>query len=162
MTEGGHDIPEAVVRRRFSRSWANFRGLYREVADEWQVYGSSVCPPLLMEESPGWRAVREPGSAGRSLVGGDDESSRATADRGHDYESTWRSEMTGRPGRFPAGEPSVKSVTAALARAQEVAMARAAAVRGGGGATESGDDAGAAARRVDRASGEEREGVGPE
>ena len=37
--------------------------------------------------------------------------------------------MTGQPGRFPEGEPSVKSVTAALARAQEVAMARAAAVR---------------------------------
>ena len=39
--------------------------------------------------------------------------------------------MTGQPGRFPEGEPSVKSVTAALARAQKVAMARAAAVRDG-------------------------------
>ena len=35
--------------------------------------------------------------------------------------------MTGQPGRFPEGEPSVKSVLAALARAQERAMARAAA-----------------------------------
>ena len=37
--------------------------------------------------------------------------------------------MTGQPGRIPDSEPSVKSVLAALARAQEVAMARAAAVR---------------------------------
>ena len=44
--------------------------------------------------------------------------------------------MTGQPGRFPEGEPSVESVTAALARAQEVAMARAAAVRDG----EAGDE----------------------
>lgn len=36
--------------------------------------------------------------------------------------------MTGQPGRFPEGEPSVKSVLAALARAQERAIARAAAV----------------------------------
>lgn len=49
--------------------------------------------------------------------------------------------MTGRPGRFPEGEPSVKSVTAALARAQEVAMARAAAVGGGEVSRESADDA---------------------
>ncbi len=49
--------------------------------------------------------------------------------------------MTGQPGRFPEGEPSVKSVTAALARAQEVALARAAAVRGAEGTVESaGDD----------------------
>ncbi|MYK67100.1 MAG: hypothetical protein F4022_11565, partial [Gemmatimonadetes bacterium] len=161
VAEGGHDIPEAVVRRRFDRGWANFRGLYREVADEWLVYDSSVRPPLLMEESPGWQGVREPGAAGRSMVGGDVESPRATADRGRDYESTGRSEMTGRPGRFPKGEPSVKSVTAALARAQEVAMARANAVRGGGGARESADDAGTAARHVDPASAAEGDAAGP-
>ena len=44
VKEGGHDIPEAVVRRRFGRSWTNFRELYREVANEWLVYDSSVRP----------------------------------------------------------------------------------------------------------------------
>ena len=28
VAEGGHDIPESVVRRRFVRSWANFLDLY--------------------------------------------------------------------------------------------------------------------------------------
>ena len=129
VTEGGHDIPETVVHRRFERSWTNFRELYREVADEWLVYDSSVRPPLLVDQSPGWQGVREPRAAGRPKERGDLDSPWTTADRGRAYESTRRSRMTGRPGRFPEGEPSVKSVTAALARAQEVAMARAAAVR---------------------------------
>lgn len=128
VTEGGHDIPEAVVHRRFGRSWTNFRDLYREVADEWLVYDSSVRPPLLIEESPGWQGVREPRAAARSTERGDLDSPRTTSDRARAYESTRRSHMTGQPGRFPRGEPSVKSVTAALARAQEVALARAVAV----------------------------------
>ena len=131
VEEGGHDIPEAVVRRRFGRSWTNFRELYREVANEWLVYDSSVRPPLLIEQSPGWQGVREPRVAGRSTERGDLDSPRTTADRGRTYESTRRPHMTGQPGRFPEGEPSVKSVTAALARAQEVALARAAGGRDG-------------------------------
>ena len=60
--------------------------------------------------------------------------------------------MTGQPGRFPDGEPSVKSVLAALARAQEVAMARAAAVRDAEASPESADDATPAAAHMDQAS----------
>lgn len=57
--------------------------------------------------------------------------------------------MTGRPSRFPEGEPSVKSVTAALARAQDVAMARAAAVRDAEALHESANDATPSAPHVD-------------
>lgn len=35
VRKGGHDIPEADVRRRFSRSLANFWQLYRQIADHW-------------------------------------------------------------------------------------------------------------------------------
>ncbi len=129
VREGGHHIPEDVIRRRFERSWRNFRELYREVADEWLVYDSSVRPPLLIEQSVGWPGAHEPRAAARSTERGDLDPSRTTSDRARAYESTGRSHMTGQPGRFPEGEPSVKSVTAALARAQEVALARAAAVR---------------------------------
>ena len=152
MKEGGHDIPEAVVRRRFGRSWKNFRELYREVADEWLVYDSSVRPPLLTAQSPGWQGVREPRAAGRLMEHRDLDSPRTTADRGPAYESTRRLHMAGQPGRFPEGEPSVKSVTAALARALEVAMARAAAVRDGAASQEPADDATTAAPHMDLAS----------
>ncbi|MEO0612796.1 MAG: zeta toxin family protein [Pseudomonadota bacterium] len=40
VTSGGHDIPERDLRRRFSRSVANFEKRYRALADEWTVYES--------------------------------------------------------------------------------------------------------------------------
>ena len=56
--------------------------------------------------------------------------------------------MTGKPGRFPVGEPSVKSVFAALVRAQERAIARASAVAGAGARVEpTGDKPAAHAER---------------
>lgn len=115
--EGGHDIPEAVVRRRFERSWRNFVELYRDVADEWQLYDNSGPVSLLVEQSPGWRGVRE-GHIGRYA-----DSETTTSRR--------RVMATETPRRFPEGEPSPKSVLAALARARKRAMARAAAVRRG-------------------------------
>ena len=149
VAEGGHDIPEPVIRRRFARSWSNFLELYREVADEWQVYDSSVRPPLLIEQSRDWQSVREPRPAGRSMARGDLDSRPTTTYRGREYESTRRSHMTGQPGRIPDGEPSVKSVLAALARAQEVAMARAAAVRDAETSQEQADDPTTAATHMD-------------
>ena len=35
VRKGGHDVPEVDVRRRFSRSLANFWNMYRQIADEW-------------------------------------------------------------------------------------------------------------------------------
>ena len=47
--------------------------------------------------------------------------------------------MAGQPGRFPDGEPSVKGVLAALARAQEKAEARAAAMAAARSSSETSD-----------------------
>jgi predicted ABC-type ATPase len=42
VRRGGHNVPVADIRRRFSRSLANFWQLYREIADYWYiVYNSS-------------------------------------------------------------------------------------------------------------------------
>jgi len=48
---GGHDIPEADVRRRFFRSVANFEHLYRRTTDFWRVY-HAVTPPADPEPRP--------------------------------------------------------------------------------------------------------------
>ena len=122
VSEGGHHIPEHTARRRFQRSWANFRGIYREIADQWQVYDNSVRPPVLLAESESWREVREP--LRRPLATG------VMSERDSQYATTGRKQMADSP-RFPEGEPSVKSVLAALERAQRVALARAAAVEAG-------------------------------
>ncbi len=42
VREGGHDVPEAVIRRRFDAGWKNFQVHYRFVVDEWAVYNTSV------------------------------------------------------------------------------------------------------------------------
>jgi predicted ABC-type ATPase len=38
VAAGGHDVPESVVRRRYSRSVRNFMGLYRGLAETWTVF----------------------------------------------------------------------------------------------------------------------------
>lgn len=51
VAEGGHDVPETDVRRRFERSWRNFQKLYRGLADQWIVFDNSGEEPIILEES---------------------------------------------------------------------------------------------------------------
>jgi predicted ABC-type ATPase len=41
VKSGGHHIPEADIRRRYSRSVRNFLDLYRIHADTWEVYDNT-------------------------------------------------------------------------------------------------------------------------
>jgi predicted ABC-type ATPase len=38
---GGHDIPEAVIRRRYRRGLQNFLSLYRSLATTWRLYDNA-------------------------------------------------------------------------------------------------------------------------
>lgn len=131
VREGGHDIPKSVVRRRFFRSWVNFVELYRELADEWRVYDNPVTGPVLMAESDDWRGVREPRPTWRPRDDRDEQPSRETPRREPAHKLSGRNLMSEHPRRFPEGEPSNESVLAALSRARDRALARAAAVRRG-------------------------------
>lgn len=51
VAQGGHAIPEPVIRRRFTNGWENFIILYRPLLDFWQVYDNSGTCPILLEES---------------------------------------------------------------------------------------------------------------
>lgn len=42
---GGHNVPEAVIKRRFERGRRNFFDLYQPLADSWQVYNASLLIP---------------------------------------------------------------------------------------------------------------------
>jgi predicted ABC-type ATPase len=77
VAEGGHDVPEEVVRRRFDRSLANLPA-YLAMSDLWRIYEASGPAPALALEGrravPTWRdgerlAAAHPGVAGiaRSL-----------------------------------------------------------------------------------------------
>ncbi len=49
VAEGGHDVPEALVRRRFARSLDNLPE-YLAAADLWRLYDASGPAPLLAIE----------------------------------------------------------------------------------------------------------------
>lgn len=41
VAQGGHQVAEETIRRRFVQGWANFQNLYRELVDSWQLYDNS-------------------------------------------------------------------------------------------------------------------------
>ncbi len=48
VLEGGHDIPEPVVRRRFDRSIQNFFAYYRPLGDSWILFDNSGATPAVV------------------------------------------------------------------------------------------------------------------
>jgi predicted ABC-type ATPase len=48
VLEGGHDIPERIVRRRFERSTQNFLDHYRYLADSWILFDNSGAAPTVV------------------------------------------------------------------------------------------------------------------
>ena len=50
VLEGGHDVPEAVIRRRFDKGWHRFQHMYRALVDEWALYDNSGSRPVLLAE----------------------------------------------------------------------------------------------------------------
>lgn len=50
VREGGHNIPEAIIRQRFTGGLRNFEALYKPVVDEWALYDNSGSEPILIEE----------------------------------------------------------------------------------------------------------------
>jgi predicted ABC-type ATPase len=49
VKQGGHNVPEEVIRRRFAHGIANFER-YKLLVDSWQLYDNSGAPPVLLDE----------------------------------------------------------------------------------------------------------------
>ena len=49
VRQGGHNVPEDVIRRRFKHGIENF-GRYKLLVDSWQLYDNSDIPAVLIEE----------------------------------------------------------------------------------------------------------------
>lgn len=56
VREGGHGVPEEVIRRRYQRGLKNLFTLYLPLADEWAVYDSSKVPVLIAS----WKEIAQP------------------------------------------------------------------------------------------------------
>ncbi|MDZ3797858.1 MAG: zeta toxin family protein [Xanthomonadales bacterium] len=50
VREGGHNVPEMVIRRRFAAGIENFRRLYRPLVDHWLLYDNAGQVPVLLEQ----------------------------------------------------------------------------------------------------------------
>ena len=50
VLEGGHDVPEVVIRRRFVAGWRNFEQVYQGLVDEWALYDNSCDEPKLLDQ----------------------------------------------------------------------------------------------------------------
>jgi predicted ABC-type ATPase len=49
VREGGHNVSEAIIRRRFAAGLNNFENLYKQIVNEWALYDNSGSAPLLIE-----------------------------------------------------------------------------------------------------------------
>jgi predicted ABC-type ATPase len=51
VLQGGHNIPENVIRRRFKAGLENFHERYSKLVDSWVFYDSSGMHPKLIDWS---------------------------------------------------------------------------------------------------------------
>ena len=51
VRQGGHHIPEDVIRRRFDAGLENFRRLYTARVDQWILYDNQARVPVVVERS---------------------------------------------------------------------------------------------------------------
>lgn len=51
VRQGGHNIPESIIRRRFTAGVKNLESAYKSAVDTWAVYDNSGAMPTLIEWS---------------------------------------------------------------------------------------------------------------
>lgn len=51
VSQGGHNVPEQDIKRRFYKSWNNFQNIYSLLADYWIVFDTSGKIPIILNES---------------------------------------------------------------------------------------------------------------
>ena len=56
VKQGGHNIPESVIRRRFNAGLRNFQGPYKSAVDAWALFNNVGEAPLLLD----WGENRRP------------------------------------------------------------------------------------------------------
>jgi len=49
VRQGGHDIPPAVIQRRFAAGRTNFENLFRDLVDSWALYDNAGDEPQLID-----------------------------------------------------------------------------------------------------------------
>jgi predicted ABC-type ATPase len=53
VRQGGHNIPEDIIRRRFEAGLQNLEQAYKAAVDDWAVYDNAGSVPVLLE----WKEI---------------------------------------------------------------------------------------------------------
>ena len=62
VRSGGHNIPESIVRRRFSRGLYNFFNFYQMIVDSWVIFDNSAdTPKMIAYAESGKLEILDPG-----------------------------------------------------------------------------------------------------
>jgi predicted ABC-type ATPase len=51
VAQGGHDVPETTIRRRFASGIDNFHRIYKPLVDAWMLYDNSGNDPIPLDWS---------------------------------------------------------------------------------------------------------------
>jgi len=66
VRQGGHNVPEGDIRRRYIAGQQNLFGLYRFLADAWWLYDAAHLPPdLIAGEEAGALRIQDADTFGR-------------------------------------------------------------------------------------------------
>jgi predicted ABC-type ATPase len=58
--QGGHDVAESVIRRRYEQGWRNFQEIYKGLVDTWVLYDNSGETPRLVDAGGrAWEGPKE-------------------------------------------------------------------------------------------------------
>jgi predicted ABC-type ATPase len=49
IRQGGHAVPQNVIRRRYDAGWRNFQQIYKTLVDTWVLYDNSGDTPILLD-----------------------------------------------------------------------------------------------------------------
>jgi len=49
VSQGGHDVLESVIRRRYAAGLRNFHSHYKALVDAWALFDNSGIKPVLLE-----------------------------------------------------------------------------------------------------------------
>lgn len=49
VLQGGHDVPEKIIRRRYDKGWYNFHNIYKQSVDEWVIFDNAGRIPKLID-----------------------------------------------------------------------------------------------------------------
>ena len=49
VKQGGHNISESIIRRRYITGWRNFQKIYSSLVDDWTIYDNSSTESMLLD-----------------------------------------------------------------------------------------------------------------